>query len=103
LLVGADVPEEGDARHFVPLRRQFAFAYHSLQRIDLALCLRIQPDGEEGRLLPLTLGDPPRLCAQRPELGMDRIECRLDPGRRRRVPILNYLRKVSPSLHPPKT
>ena len=102
MLVGAAVPEEGDARDFAPLgRRQFAFAYHSLQRIDLALCLRIQPYSEEGCLLALTLGDPPRLCAQRPELGIDRIESRLDPGRRRRVSILNYLRKVSrPRPHP---
>ena len=102
MIVGAAVPEEGDARDFVPLRRrQSAFAYHSLQRIDLALCLRIQPYSEEGCLLALTLGDPPRLCAQRPELGIDRIESRLDPGRRRRVSILNYLRKVSrPRLHP---
>ena len=102
MIVGAAVPEEGDARDFAPLRRrQSAFAYRSLQRIDLALCLRIQPYGEEGCLLALTLGDPPRLCAQRPELGIDRIESCPDPGRRRRVSILNCLRKVSrPRLHP---
>jgi hypothetical protein len=41
MFVGAAVPEEGDARDFAPRRRQYAFAYRPLQRIDLALCLRI--------------------------------------------------------------
>ena len=100
--LAATVPEEGDARDFAPLRRrQSAFAYRSLQRIDLTLCLRIQPYGEERGLLPLTLGDPPRLSAQRPELGINRIESCPDPGRCHRVSILNCLRKVSrPRPHP---
>jgi hypothetical protein len=54
--VCATVPEEGDASDFVPLRRQSSFARRTLQRIDLALCLRIQPHGEERGLFPLTPG-----------------------------------------------
>jgi len=102
MLVGGTVPEEGDARDFAPLRRrQSAFAYRSLQRIDLTLCLRIQPYGEERGLLPLTLGDPSRLRAQHPELRINHIESCPDPRRCHRVSILNRLRKVSrPRQHP---
>jgi hypothetical protein len=55
--VCATVPEESDASDFVPLRRQSSFARRTLQRIDLALCLRIQPYGEEGGVFALAFGD----------------------------------------------
>ena len=93
--VAATVPEEGDASDFVPLRRQSSFARRALQRIDIALCLRIQPYGEEGGVFALAFSDLSCLCAQLQKPRGDPVGGCTDPRRRRRGSLLQGLRKLA--------